>query len=78
MKQKFKSHAAANNNSNSGEQALAPALTPRFNPNAPGALVVFRAPSTHDASGRPLVDVVVDPHLSRYTPCSVNILLSLQ
>ncbi|XP_013382594.1 DNA repair and recombination protein RAD54B [Lingula anatina] len=43
-------------------------VTPRFDPMAPGALVMLRPLSTHqwqfNKNGTPVVDVVVDPHVA--------------
>ncbi|XP_037085497.1 DNA repair and recombination protein RAD54B-like [Pollicipes pollicipes] len=45
-------------------------VEPRFDPQAPGALVMPRPSAQyqwkHNSEGRPLVDVVVDPHVSRH------------
>ncbi|XP_053343890.1 DNA repair and recombination protein RAD54B isoform X1 [Clarias gariepinus] len=47
-----------------------PVYKPRHDPNSPGALVMPRPPANHqwlcNKSGLPLVDVVVDPHLTNH------------
>lgn len=47
-----------------------PICKPRYDPNAPGALVMPRPTADHqwqyNKSGAPLVDVVIDPHLTNH------------
>ncbi|XP_026780667.3 DNA repair and recombination protein RAD54B isoform X1 [Pangasianodon hypophthalmus] len=47
-----------------------PVCKPRHDPNSPGALVMPRPPANHqwlcNKNGLPLVDVVVDPHLTNH------------
>ncbi|MEQ2180134.1 DNA repair and recombination protein rad54b [Goodea atripinnis] len=53
-------------NKTQGEQTS----KPRYDPLAPGALVMPRPPSSHqwlhNKSGLPVVDVVIDPHLTTH------------